>query len=587
MALLDFLKPNFATGSQANIFEKGLANLTSAVGSLATKAYESVKNIFLPTAYAPEIEKFQGPVIKSQPSVSVPQQYAEQVRQQLVPTQPSIYETYGLGGGQIRPALPQTTTAFVGPSQPPPSPQPLSTGGPVKTPEVGKTGTPGATSVPGGGVSSPQVTGTPGITGGGSSFTGTLGAVSGLGATSPLGGVATETEEEKRKREEIQVAAIQRSIPGARLFRDPTGQFFAVDPSGRVLTTQQTAQLAGLTPSSARQDFQAPTTPSFDATGLQTRVNEISKILTSGKSLSAGTLQDYFNELGSIATGIKLELEKQSPLPQFLVVETQDQLNYLNQQPFNQRLTLRQQMDGLRGQLGLPGLEKNRIDLMQQIQATNEAFQKVIDDINENPDLPKGLAKRRVQELQNQLKTRITQLTGQLEITQRQITDANDVLNREFGIAKEERLEEERQRDNARSILNSLISSKGITSLSEGDLTSLASAAGLTTAQARAIQNAVKQGQREYSNFVTKEDAAGNLNVIGIKSDGTSQLLSTIKGVGTPSPSPGRYTSSTIPQSILTDLTSDINTGKYTLSQLYQAYPEVSPELIQSLFYNR
>jgi hypothetical protein len=48
---------------------------------------------------------------------------------------------------------------------------------------------------------------------------------------------------------------------------------------------------------------------------------------------------------------------------------------------------------------------------------------------------------------------------------------------------------------------------------------------------------------------------------------------------------PGRMTASTIDQNTLAELTDDIQKGA-TLQQLYEAYSEISPALIQSIYYN-
>ena len=48
-----------------------------------------------------------------------------------------------------------------------------------------------------------------------------------------------------------------------------------------------------------------------------------------------------------------------------------------------------------------------------------------------------------------------------------------------------------------------------------------------------------------------------------------------------------RMTASNVDQQTLTDLNYDIDVNGQTLTQLYALYPEISPALLQSIYYNR
>ena len=254
--------------------------------------------------------------------------------------------------------------------------------------------------------------------------------------------------------------------------------------------------------------------------------------MSSGQPLTTASLNEINQTLQNYEFGLKQELQRLNPIPQSPVIDTQEQIDFLNNLPQQQKSTIRQQMDTARQRIGLPGLETQRVDLMNQALAANQAYQKILDDINANPDLPKGLAKRRLEEVDKMQKSRLLQIKGQLEIVNQQISDSNDSLNREFQIVQAEKSEEERQRDNARQFVQQLISTGTLGVLSPQELNQLAGRLGVDNSVMTQMAEAVKKSAGEYSSFSTQTDDAGNVSIIGIKRDGTANIVKTISGVG-------------------------------------------------------
>lgn len=182
-------------------------------------------------------------------------------------------------------------------------------------------------------------------------------------------------------------------------------------------------------------------------------------ILSSPQALSSDDKAQLQSNLEqAIQAGMVKVNALKGETPTAPVIDTEEQMKFLEGLQPHEQITAKQAMDDIRNKLGLPAIEGQRLDTLKQIQATNEGFQTIFDDIKNNPNLPKGLAQRRLTELQNQQKTRIMQLTNQLDIYNQQISDANNVVNREFQIFQSDQAEQNRQANNKLEIARFLIS---------------------------------------------------------------------------------------------------------------------------------
>src|SRR3990167_2360782 len=96
---------------------------------------------------------------------------------------------------------------------------------------------------------------------------------------------------------------------------------------------------------------------------------------------------------------------------------------------------IKAEMDKFRAEnTNLGELQKTRVELMKNVKALNEAFDPIIKDIKNNPDLPKGLAARRLKDLATSQKETLQGFLDQLEIVGQQIDDQNEVVNRQFQV---------------------------------------------------------------------------------------------------------------------------------------------------------
>ena len=482
---------SFFTSPVPSVFGPGPAS-TPAQNLLASPL-AALKNLFFPSAQAPSYDPNK-PVstdIGGKPYNPTPEQAALDKTLQ------------GLKGTTVRPssASVNTTTGAVTPTptqpqQPQQPQQPSPTYAPfagplTHVPTQGKPGVAGVSASPGGVGGASAVSGAQGAPGeqtGRSSFTGLLGGAGGLGTP---GLVTDEQAEEKKK------------IFKTGTFQEP---FRTKTPSG-----------------------------ALDLGSITAGVTEISKMLSSGNPLSTTDKAGFMNYLNEATNALVETQNNMNPLPDAPVVDTQGQSDFLNNLPEGEKSGLKVQMDTFREQIGLPGLEKARVDVMSKLNATLNIYQKIVDDISNNPDLPKGLAARRIREFNKEYSTTIQNLQGQLAITNQQITDGNDRVNMEFKISESEESRRQNAIDNSRAILQQYISTGALSVFDDTQLKQIADAGiGYNYSALISMRKALQDSQDKYSNFSVQTDEQGNATVIGITKDGKVSVLSKIAGVAKP-----------------------------------------------------
>lgn len=253
-----------------------------------------------------------------------------------------------------------------------------------------------------------------------------------------------------------------------------------------------------------------PTNVNFNT--IENFKNETAKLLNNPLSMSANDRQRLQDNLEKTIELAKNNVSNLISLPNKAVVETPEQINFLKNLPPQEQFNYRQEMDRIRSQIGLPDLESSRLDLLKSIQSTNEGFQTIFDDIKNDPNLPKGLAQRRLAELEKQQKQRITALTDQFQYVSQQISDANTLLNREMNIVENDQTLKERAIDNTRQMLNTYISSGMIGSFSDSELKELSDSLNIPLSGLTDIRDKTRDNPK--LDIVTATDQSGK--IIGI-----------------------------------------------------------------------
>lgn len=329
---------------------------------------------------------------------------------------------------------------------------------------------------------------------GSSAHTGLLGSV-GTG-----GGTTSQSDEQKRKKGETQLGTIN-------LTKDTT------NAANSILAPYNQSQL------------QIPNVPDvIDAGFISKTAEAINKL--SGASLSFNDRQETINLISQNLIAAKQKLDQQVAVPENPVVDTQEQLDFIQQgaDPFG----VKQAIDDFRAtNTNLSQLQTTRVELMKNIQALNDAYKPIFKDIKDNPDLPKALARRRIEDLATTQKEVLQGFLDQMEITNQQIDDQNQVVNRQFQIVQLSQSAEEKAQTRISNQVKMMLDSGAIAGLTEYELSSLAQAANMPIA---ALKKAKEASLTPKVDIVTNEDANGNL--VGVDKT-TGKVVWKVPGMAT------------------------------------------------------
>ena len=541
-SVLDFLKPAPGTG----VFrpEAAISSLLKgpSTGELLSKA----------TAISAPQKPSPISIVSGTPTPGAPITVAggQQIGQ---------FMDFGALIGNVRPIITAQPQPSFQPPQPPISPDPTinpSFSGAYQSPEQkaqtearriaeaqGKAGQPG---LGGGGLQQPAQQGAPGAAG----FAGTGagaslgGAVGGLGAPS----IVTASDEDKRrqgKQPQFTMITAQQAQDAARagqlfgsgqsgVFKDAQGNFYGI--SNAQVATQFGAP--GVAPVSALQ----PTLQPFQ-TSLATGPISAEALL---KGVPDKLLPTYEQAFKDLDTQIQQNLANQPPLPAIFAMDTPAQAEFRANQP----LSGQQEYDRLYQELGVSSKAAEIAKQRNEITALEQGLQTIIKDINDNPELPKGLAARMITDFSNKNAITLKNWQSKLDTLLYEKGELDKNLNARLGVFEKDltrkETREEQARDNARQNLSNIWTqiANGTLDpelLQNKDFGTQVAQLEFLAGYKEGITAQLKSKAKEYDSIITKENAAGDVSIIGVKGD-TTKVISTIKGVGTPSSVPAETT---------------------------------------------
>lgn len=237
-------------------------------------------------------------------------------------------------------------------------------------------------------------------------------------------------------------------------------------------------------------NVKAPST-SINVGNIDALKSSLAKLINSPEALNS-------NDLAALNSNIegayKLALENQqakNPIPENPVADTPEQSAFIQQS--GDAFGTRQLLDEYKAQnTNLMQLQANRISLLQKVNALNEAYTPIIDDIKNNPNLPKALAARRLEQVQTKQKQVLDGFVNQLKIAEQQISDQNETVNRAFNIAKFATEEQDKAMSNNRAELKLYVDSGAIGAMSDAELKKAASSTGYDFNSLKALREAAK-----------------------------------------------------------------------------------------------
>jgi hypothetical protein len=146
----------------------------------------------------------------------------------------------------------------------------------------------------------------------------------------------------------------------------------------------------------------------------------------------------------------------------------------------------------------------------------NEAMQMMVDDIKANPDLPAGLARRRMDAILEEYKPLLLAAQNTYDRAQEALDDINDQVNQALGIYTDAASLRARDRDDMRQQLNMFINSGMIGGMTDGELEIYAGKAGVPTSmlmEARELAKSDKKDADLRRQALQKEiDESGDIN---------------------------------------------------------------------------
>jgi len=325
-----------------------------------------------------------------------------------------------------------------------------------------------------------------------SAHTGLLGGVTaGVGTGQNVS--PTQTEEEKKKTMTIAPISLAQTNTAMR------ASMANLAPTGQPEVSTTSPAPSGLTQAQPKLSI-----PSFGTEGaidfsdlgaVQNRITDIANALKSPQTQQ--TYSQFQQQLTDLTTGLTnyaLQLKALPPEPILkpeAITDDPDQLDKL----YNIE---KQAYEDTQRALGIPDLITQYETTLAEINATDQAFSSIIKDVNDDPDFPKGLARRRIQAIEDEKGIRINQLTNKanllsttLQLKQQEFADRMGITQR--AITRQENQQAQQKQDTQNQV-SMLINSGGIADMSDAELTQLAQSAGYTLISLQKIRDAVKSG---------------------------------------------------------------------------------------------
>lgn len=309
---------------------------------------------------------------------------------------------------------------------------------------------------------------------------------------------------------------------------------------GEQLTEQQTAAQARAIELQRQQAASTGVAPSpvgdqVDLAGLQ-ELRDKAKDLLNTYGSEAATMPEFKAAIqGMIAGGIQ-NLRALQPTPPEPVIETPEETELYNNLEPNVAFSVRQTMDDFRRKMGMPALESKKADLNRQMTAVNQAYQAVIDQIKDNPNLPKGLAARRLTEQFEDQKFALNTILSELDIIQDQIDSGNEQLENyraDMGLQlqydKQATDAQDKQYERMMDKFGLMVESRAIGGMDETEMRQWAAVTGISLGAIRKLRdNALdSESEREVS---FERDA--NDNLLMVTYDKKNPLDKTVERIG-------------------------------------------------------
>jgi hypothetical protein len=272
-----------------------------------------------------------------------------------------------------------------------------------------------------------------------------------------------------------------------------------------------------------------------DLAGLQELRNKAQQLYEQ-YGADAVTMPEYKAAIqGMIAAGVQ-NMRSIQPTPPEPVEETPEQAEATDALDEQSAFDVRAETDNFRRSIGLTGLESQKADLQRQMNSVNQVYEKVIDQIKENPNLPKGLAARRLTEVFEDQKFALSTILSELDIVQEQIDSGNTQVNQfmqqlglqlQFDQAAQSR--EDKQYQRYMDQFGMMVESRAVGGMTDKEIRQWASVTGISEGAIQKLRSNALDSENEQT--VSFERGA-NDELLMITYDKKNPMNKTVEQVG-------------------------------------------------------
>jgi acyl transferase domain-containing protein len=159
--------------------------------------------------------------------------------------------------------------------------------------------------------------------------------------------------------------------------------------------------------------------------------------------------------------------------------------------------------------MGKDKLQEQRIDLLNQMAAVQKAYGQVIDQIKDNPNLPKGLAARRLTEVFEDQKFAVNSILSQLDVIDQQLDDIDDEIDRQLGIYEYEQTRADKELERKQQQWQYMVDSGAVAGLTDAELARWAQLTGMPVEAMKAVKSASLEGTADYDLTYDVDETTG------------------------------------------------------------------------------
>jgi hypothetical protein len=325
-----------------------------------------------------------------------------------------------------------------------------------------------------------------------SAFTGTLGSTGGLSTPAMI----TNPSEDEKKRQAGGITDILKGAAGQAFANSPiTGPLAGLLQGGKSLLSFMGGNQVGNTVIPQNVPQVTPPTEDFSVKLPQQPINS-GDLIAGRDNTNTGTtggnydIQDLNTKIASDYTTNYNQQLQQNPIPppnQIIKDNIPEDVTAALQ---GSPEATKAWADYATQNTSMANLMAKRVDVMKQVQAITDTYKGVVNEIKANPNLPKKLALRRLEEVNKSQKDNLQGLLNEQQILEQSISDQKDIVNNAFQIGKAADDKAATAKRLSLDYLTIMVNSHAIGGFSESDIAQFSQSTGISATTLRNLKSA-------------------------------------------------------------------------------------------------